>query len=96
MNEETPEIQETQVEAPAAEVKAFQPITSQAELDAVIKQRITRERAKYAGFEDFKSKAAAYDELANSSKAQIEAATARAEAAEAELAVIKATAGVVE
>lgn len=96
MNEETPEIQETQVEAPAAEVKAFQPIISQAELDVVIKQRITRERAKYAGFEDFKSKAAAYDELANSSKAQIEAATARAEAAEAELAVIKATAEVVE
>ena len=42
---------------------AFEAITTQEQLDGVIKDRLEREREKFAGFEDYKKKAGEYDEL---------------------------------
>lgn len=51
---------------------AFTPITTQDELNAVIKDRIARERAKFADYNDLKTKAARLDTLekANQTEAQ--------------------------
>lgn len=68
----------------------FTPPASQADLDRIIENRLSRERAKYAGFDDLKSKAAEYDKLTEASKSDLEKATARAEKAEAELATARA------
>lgn len=42
---------------------AFEAITTQEQLDAVIKDRLEREREKFSGYEDYKKKAGDYDEL---------------------------------
>ena len=42
---------------------AFEAITTQEQLNDVIKDRLEREREKFAGFEDYKKKAGEYDEL---------------------------------
>lgn len=42
---------------------AFEAITTQEQLEGVIKDRLEREREKFAGFEDYKKKAGEYDEL---------------------------------
>ena len=49
--------QEPTAQAGATE-NAFTPISSQAELDRIIEQRLTRERQKYAGYAELKAKAA--------------------------------------
>ena len=41
---------------------------TQAEMDAIIGDRLNRERKKYADYEDIKAKAAKFDELENASK----------------------------
>lgn len=72
-----------------AETKTFQPITTQDELNKLLETRVMRERAKYAGFEEFKAKAAAFDELEAKTKAEISAANERAASAEAALSVMQ-------
>ncbi len=42
---------------------AFEAITTQEQLEGVIKDRLEREREKFTGFEDYKKKAGEYDEL---------------------------------
>lgn len=42
---------------------SFEAITTQEQLDVVIKDRLDRERSKFEGYEDFKKKAGEYDEL---------------------------------
>ena len=70
----------------------FQPITSQAALDEIIKTRITRERAKYAGFEDYRAKAAEYETFKATTGAELETAKTQLASAQAELAAYKAKA----
>lgn len=65
----------------ATEEKTF----SQAELDAIVSDRLKRERSKYEGFEELKAKAAKLDELEEASKTELQKATEKAEALEAEL-----------
>ena len=72
--------------APAEPAKTF----TQAEMDAIIGERLKRERDKYADYEELKTKAAAYDEAAEAAKSDLEKAVERAEKAEAELSEIKA------
>lgn len=50
----------------------FEPITSQADLDRVIRDRITRERGKFADYDDLRAKAARLDELEAKSKTELE------------------------
>lgn len=66
----------------------FKAITSQADLDKIIGDRVTRERAKFADYKDLKTKAAEYDKLAEANKSEVEKANDRATAAEAEVATL--------
>ena len=63
---------------------------TQAEMDAIIGDRLKRERAKYADYDELKTKATAYDEAAEASKSELQKAVERAEKAEAELSSMKA------
>lgn len=70
----------------------FTPPATQAELNKIIADRVSRERAKYADYADLQSKAAKFDDLEKANKSEAErlaeeANTARseAEAARAEL-----------
>lgn len=62
----------------------FRPIESQADLDAVIRDRLSRERQKYADYKDLKAKAAKLDELEAANQSELERASSKATAAEAE------------
>lgn len=86
---DAPEVQTTVQEGRESEQKApqrseFAPITSQEELNRVIGERVAREKAKYAGFDELKAKATEYDHLQEQSKTDLQKALERAEAAEQE------------
>lgn len=63
----------------AAEFKAP---TTQEEFDRMVGDRLNRERAKFADYDDIKSKAAKLDEIEQASKTELEKERERAEAAE--------------
>jgi hypothetical protein len=44
------------------------PITTQDELDRVLRDRLTRERQKYQGYDEYREKAERYDEIADAAK----------------------------
>ena len=77
--------QNSQEEAQTQEQKTF----TQAELDAVVKDRLKREREKYADFDALKAKAAKLDELEAANKSELEKATEKAAALQAQLDGIK-------
>lgn len=52
----------------------FQPITSQDELDRRIGDRLARERAKYADYDDVKAKAEKFDEVDAANKSELQKA----------------------
>lgn len=52
-------------------------------MDAIIGDRLARERAKYADYSELKQKAEAYDQAEELSKSELQKATERAERAEA-------------
>lgn len=58
---------------------------SQADVDAIVSDRLARERAKYAGFEDYKKKAEAYDKAKDAEKTELEKAQDKAQALQMEL-----------
>jgi len=60
----------------------FTPITSQEELNKALAARLERERAKFADYNDLKTKASKFDELAEAQKSETQKAIERAEAAE--------------
>lgn len=62
---------------------------TQAEMDAIIGDRLNRERKKYADYEDLKAKAEKFDELKNASKTELQKATEKATALEQELNTLK-------
>jgi hypothetical protein len=83
--------------------KEFAAITSQEAFDAAIKERLARERSKYADYDDIKAKAAEHDKLIESQKSEAQkaidaankkAADAIAKAAVAEREAVLAKAGV--
>lgn len=55
---------------------AFEAITTQEQLDAVIEARLGEERKKYEGFDDFKDKAGKYDDLVKTSNGYANTITA--------------------
>lgn len=67
----------------------FKAITSQEDFDKAVARRVARERKKYDGFEDFKTKAEQFDKLEAEKGSDIEKLTRRAEKAEQELAGLK-------
>lgn len=62
---------------------------TQAEVDNIIKDRLTRERGKFADYEEIKAKAAKFDEAEEASKSELQKAIERAEQAEKELTSMK-------
>ena len=81
VNQETATIEN----ALSAEEKTF----TQKELDAIVADRLKRERTKYEGFDELKAKAAKFDELEEASKSELQKATERAEKLQSELDSIK-------
>lgn len=51
---------------------------TQAEVDKIVSERLCRDRAKYADYEDLKAKAGKYDEMEEASKSELQKATERA------------------
>lgn len=62
--------------------EGFKPITSQEDFDARLKDRLARERSKFADYDDLKAKAAKLDEIEEANKSEIEKANDRATKAE--------------
>ena len=62
---------------------------TQQELDAIVADRLKRERQKYEGFEDFKAKAQKYDELEEANKSELDKAHERVTTLETELNSLK-------
>lgn len=62
-------------DTPAAD--EFTPITTQDELNAALKDRLARERAKFSDYNDLKAKAAKLDEIENANRTEAEKATAK-------------------
>ena len=58
---------------------------TQAEMDAIIGDRLKRERAKYADYDELKTKATAYDEAAEASKSELQKAVEERDRLKAEL-----------
>ena len=74
----------------ANDSKAFTPPASQADLDQIINARLARERAKFADYDDLKSKAAKFDEVEEANKTELQKALDKATKAEQEAAALKA------
>ena len=67
--------------APAETERTF----TQAELDAIVGDRLKRERAKYADYDEFKAKAAKYDEAEEAGKSELQKAVEERDRLKAEL-----------
>lgn len=65
---------------------------TQEELNAVVEDRLARERKKYADYEALKDKASKFDAMEEASKSELQKATERATALENELKQLKAEA----
>lgn len=52
----------------------FEPITSQEQLDRIVTNRLTRERAKFSDYDELKGKAARLDQLEAESKSELQRA----------------------
>lgn len=70
----------------------YTPPASQADLDRIIADRVSRERAKYADYDDVKAKAAEHDKLVDAQKTEAEKAAERLAAAEKRAAELEAKA----
>lgn len=60
----------------------FTPPATQEELNRIIADRISREKAKFSDYNDLKAKASEFDKLADAQKSETQKALERAEAAE--------------
>lgn len=58
---------------------------TQAELNAIVGDRLAREREKYANYEELKSKASKFDEAEEASKSELQKANERAESLQKKL-----------
>ena len=72
--------------APAEPARTF----TQAEMDAIIGDRLKRERAKYADYDELKTKATAYDEAAEASKSELQKAVEERDKYKAEIEALRA------
>ena len=81
-----------QVETNATETKMF----SQEELNAIVGDRVKREKEKYAGYDELKEKAARLDQIEEASKSEIQKMTEKADKLQAELDQIKKAEGIRE
>lgn len=71
------------------EVSTYKAPATQEELDAIVQKRLAKERAKYSDYEELKSAAEKLRDIEDANKSELEKATERATALEAELAQTK-------
>lgn len=95
MSDEAPDAQEGQGgndsgTTPTAD--EFKPITSQKELNAALKERLDRERSKFADYNDLKVKAAKLDDIEQANLTELEKANGRITTAEKDRDTAKAEA----
>ena len=69
---------------------------TQSELDAIVADRLKRDRAKYADYEQLKDKAAEYDRLSEASKSELQKAVEARDALQKELDDLKSAAAIRE
>jgi len=69
----------------STEAKTF----SQDDVNKIVQERVAKEKAKYEGFEEMKSKAAEYERLQEASKTDLQKAEEKASKLESELAKYK-------
>ena len=69
--------------------EAIERTFTQAELDAIVSDRLKRDRAKYADYDDLKAKAEKYDELDEANKSELQKAVERGNALQTELDALK-------
>jgi hypothetical protein len=81
MSDDTTATEPTSTETDSGN-SGFTPPATQEDLNRIIADRVTRERAKYADYGDLKTRAAKYDEVEQANKTELQRATERAEAAE--------------
>lgn len=79
---------------PAAAAEPAPTTFSQADVDRIVAERLTRERGKFADYDQLKTKASEFDKLAEAQKTEVQKTTERLTAAErkaadAELAALK-------
>lgn len=70
----------------------FAPITSQAEFEARLKDRLNRERAKFADYKELRAKAERFDQLEEAQKSELQKLADRLEATERQRAAAEARA----
>ena len=58
---------------------------TQEEVNAIVSQRLERDRAKYADYDSLKEKATKFDEMEEARKTELQKATEKAEKLEAEI-----------
>lgn len=64
---------------------------SQDEVNAIVAERLAREKAKYEGFDELKAKADKYDQLEEANKSELQKASERVASLEAQLDLMKKT-----
>ncbi len=69
-----PNTPETGSKPAEAQKPEFQPITSQEQLNALLGDRLARERAKFADYDELKAKATKFDQAEQASKTELEKA----------------------
>lgn len=80
MSEATPQVDNNATQGATAE-KTF----TQAEMDAIIGERLARERSKYADYDEMKAKAAKYDEVEEANKSELQKAVEERDALKARI-----------
>lgn len=76
---------EQQAANSGGESGTYTPPASQADMDRIIADRLSRERGKYADYGDLKAKAEKFDAAEAANQSELEKATKRAEEAEAKV-----------
>lgn len=71
------------------EEQATERTFTQAEVDAIVGDRLKRDRAKYADYDELKAKADKYDELEEANKSELQKAIESRDALQTELDAIK-------
>ena len=70
-------------------IEATEKTFTQAELDVIVGDRLKREKAKYADYDDLKAKAEKFDQMEEDSKTELQKAIERGNALQTELDAIK-------
>lgn len=89
MSETVNQVNEVNESVEAKQTEATSKTFTQAEVDAIVRDRLARDRAKYADYNEIKEKAEQFDRIEEENKTELQKAQERADALGKELADIK-------